>query len=78
MPLIFKASFDKANRSSFESFRGPGIIKGLDILNDIKVKYNIVLFIMEIDFDIHGGNIEQEARKLDLKIDINHIRQDIL
>ena len=41
MPLVFKASFDKANRSSFESFRGPGIIDGLDILNDIKVKYKI-------------------------------------
>ena len=41
MPLVFKASFDKANRSSFDSFRGPGIIEGLDILNDIKVKYKI-------------------------------------
>ena len=41
MPFIFKASFDKANRSSFHSFRGPGIIEGLDILNDIKVKYKI-------------------------------------
>tara|TARA_B100000579_G_scaffold360031_1_gene317103 strand:+ start:164 stop:1018 length:855 start_codon:yes stop_codon:yes gene_type:complete len=41
MPFVFKASFDKANRSSFESFRGPGITKGLDILNDIKVKYKI-------------------------------------
>ena len=41
MPFIFKASFDKANRSSFHSFLGPGIIEGLDILNDIKVKYKI-------------------------------------
>ena len=30
IPLIFKASYDKANRSSFDSFRGPGIIKGME------------------------------------------------
>ena len=30
VPIIFKASFDKANRSSIDSFRGPGIQKGLD------------------------------------------------
>lgn len=34
--FIFKASFDKANRSSIESYRGPGIEQGLDILLDIK------------------------------------------
>jgi 2-dehydro-3-deoxyphosphooctonate aldolase (KDO 8-P synthase) len=36
MPLIFKASFDKANRSSLESFRGPGLAEGLQILGKIK------------------------------------------
>jgi 2-dehydro-3-deoxyphosphooctonate aldolase (KDO 8-P synthase) len=35
LPLIFKASFDKANRNSLESFRGPGIEHGLSILADI-------------------------------------------
>lgn len=41
IPLIFKASYDKANRSSFDSFRGPGIIKGMEILNEIKQNLNI-------------------------------------
>ena len=36
IPYIFKASFDKANRSSFAAFRGPGLIDGLKILADIK------------------------------------------
>ena len=36
IPYIFKASFDKANRSSIKSFRGPGLKEGLQILGDIK------------------------------------------
>ena len=36
IPYIFKASFDKANRSSIDSFRGPGLEKGLRILEKIK------------------------------------------
>ena len=36
VPLVFKASFDKANRSSIDSFRGPGIDAGLDILREVK------------------------------------------
>ena len=36
MPYIFKASFDKANRSSYHSFRGPGLTEGLNILSRIK------------------------------------------
>ena len=39
--LIFKASFDKANRSSINSFRGPGINKGLKILEKVKNKYDV-------------------------------------
>ena len=35
-PMIFKASFDKANRSSLQSFRGPGLEKGLDILATVR------------------------------------------
>ena len=34
--IIFKASFDKANRTSISSFRGPGIDRGLQMLNDVK------------------------------------------
>ena len=41
MPYIFKASFDKANRSSIKSFRGPGMVDGLKILADIKRELNV-------------------------------------
>lgn len=46
--VIFKASFDKANRTSLHSFRGPGLEKGLQMLADIKVKYGL-----RITTDIH-------------------------
>lgn len=39
--LIFKASYDKANRSSLDSFRGPGLSEGLRLLAKVKEKYNI-------------------------------------
>ncbi len=39
--LIFKASFDKANRSSIDSFRGPGVDQGLKILKKVKEEFNI-------------------------------------
>ncbi len=48
MEIIFKASFDKANRTSVESFRGPGLDEGLNILNDVKKK-----FCLKILTDIH-------------------------
>jgi len=41
MPYIFKASFDKANRTSVKSFRGPGIDKGLEILASVKSKLGV-------------------------------------
>ncbi|MCR5834240.1 MAG: 3-deoxy-8-phosphooctulonate synthase [Selenomonadaceae bacterium] len=41
IPYIFKASFDKANRSSIESYRGPGLEEGLKILADIKRELNV-------------------------------------
>ncbi len=46
--IIFKASFDKANRTSILSFRGPGIDKGLQMLADVKAKYGLKLLT-----DIH-------------------------
>lgn len=46
--IIFKASFDKANRTSVSSYRGPGIDNGLTILSDIKSKYGL-----QITTDIH-------------------------
>jgi 2-dehydro-3-deoxyphosphooctonate aldolase (KDO 8-P synthase) len=39
VPLVFKASYDKANRTSIKSFRGPGIIEGLRILTKIKKEF---------------------------------------
>jgi|TARA_B110000305_G_scaffold38244_1_gene38889 2-dehydro-3-deoxyphosphooctonate aldolase (KDO 8-P synthase) len=48
IPYIFKASFDKANRSSIHSFRGPGLSKGLEILAEIKETYQV-----SIISDIH-------------------------
>ena len=41
IPYIFKASFDKANRTSVESFRGPGLEKGLEILASVKSKLGV-------------------------------------
>ena len=41
LPYVFKASFDKANRSSIHSFRGPGLEAGLKILADVKSVHNV-------------------------------------
>ena len=46
--IIFKSSFDKANRTSISSYRGPGMEKGLIMLNDIREKYGLKLLT-----DIH-------------------------
>ena len=48
IPYIFKASFDKANRSSIESFRGPGLEEGLKILEKIKSEFDVPILT-----DIH-------------------------
>ena len=48
VPYIFKASYDKANRSSVKSFRGPGLKEGLRILS--KIKHELDLPILS---DIH-------------------------
>ena len=46
--IIFKASFDKANRTSISSFRGPGLEKGLRMLADVRAKWGLKLLT-----DIH-------------------------
>lgn len=46
--IIFKASFDKANRTSITSYRGPGLEKGIQMLGDIKDKYGLKILT-----DIH-------------------------
>lgn len=43
IPYVFKASFDKANRSSVHSFRGPGLDDGLKLLADIKAEFDVPL-----------------------------------
>jgi 2-dehydro-3-deoxyphosphooctonate aldolase (KDO 8-P synthase) len=41
IPYVFKASFDKANRSSISSFRGPGLEKGLAVLSEVKRRFGV-------------------------------------
>ena len=43
IPYVFKASFDKANRSSINSFRGPGLVEGLRVLDKIKSRFGVPL-----------------------------------
>ena len=43
IPYVFKASFDKANRSSIHSFRGPGLDEGLSILAEVKSTFGVPL-----------------------------------
>ena len=60
--LVYKSSFDKANRSSIESFRGPGLVEGLDILHAVKEETGLPLIS-----DIHEPEqAEQAARILDI------------
>lgn len=59
LPLIFKASYDKANRTSINSFRGPGIDKGLDILGAIKSELKIPVIS-----DVHDVNEIKPASKV--------------
>lgn len=59
--LVFKASFDKANRSSSSSFRGPGFEQGLKILAEVKKKYGLPLIS-----DIHESwQVKEAAEVLD-------------
>ena len=60
--FIFKASFDKANRSSIDSFRGPGIDQGLKILKTVKDEFNVPIIS-----DIHEpSQAEAAAEVLDV------------
>lgn len=59
MPYVFKASFDKANRSSIKSFRGPGLDEGLKILADIKRELNVPIVT-----DIHETYQAQPAAEV--------------
>ena len=62
LPFIFKASYDKANRTSVDSFRGPGITRGLQILADIKKDLGI-----HVLSDVHRfEEIEPASEILDI------------
>ena len=65
IPYVFKASFDKANRSSFNSFRGPGLEKGLAMLAQIKKELDVPVIT-----DIHT---EAQAKPAAEVVDILQI-----
>src|SRR5580693_10344278 len=62
LPFIFKASYDKANRTSIRSFRGPGIKEGLRILK--KIKHQLSLPVLT---DVHqAADVGQVAEVVDV------------
>ncbi len=62
IPFIFKASYDKANRTSIHSFRGPGLMDGLKILDRIKSELDLTIVS-----DVHKiSEISEAARVLDI------------
>jgi len=62
MPYVFKASFDKANRSSGSSFRGPGMEQGLKILGDVRTRFQVPVLT-----DVHEDTpIEEVASVVDV------------
>ena len=62
VPFIFKASYDKANRTSIRSFRGPGLDRGLEILGRIRRELDVA-----VTSDVHeAGQVGPAAEVLDL------------
>ncbi len=59
IPFVFKSSYDKANRSSHKSFRGPGLDEGLNILAEVKDKLNIPVLS-----DVHSPKEAEIAGKV--------------
>ena len=59
IPLVFKASYDKANRSSIHSFRGPGLKQGLEILQAVKDNHGIPVIT-----DVHSPEEAEVAAKV--------------
>jgi 2-dehydro-3-deoxyphosphooctonate aldolase (KDO 8-P synthase) len=59
IPYIFKSSYDKANRMSIESFRGPGLKKGLEVLNKVKQELKVPVLS-----DVHCVKDMDEAAKV--------------
>ncbi len=65
VPYIFKASFDKANRSSIKSYRGPGMAKGIDILASVKSRFGVPV-ITDIHAPEQAGPVGEVADILQL------------
>ena len=62
IPLIFKASYDKANRSSGKSFRGPGMQKGLEILSGVRSTFGLPVLT-----DVHeAADVAEVAAAVDI------------
>jgi len=62
MPLILKSSYDKANRTSMKSYRGPGLKRGLEILQEVKVEFDVPLLV-----DVHQiEEVESVSRVADI------------
>ncbi|MEY4214441.1 MAG: hypothetical protein RL458_2667, partial [Pseudomonadota bacterium] len=62
IPFIYKSSFDKANRSSGSSFRGPGIEQGLAILADVRAQLKVPVLT-----DVHDtGHVAEVASVVDV------------
>lgn len=62
MPFVYKSSYDKANRSSVDSFRGPGLLRGMDILKKIKDRFGIPILS-----DVHcRKDIKEASHVLDI------------
>jgi 2-dehydro-3-deoxyphosphooctonate aldolase (KDO 8-P synthase) len=59
VPLIFKASYDKANRTSVDAYRGPGLAKGLEILREVKERLGLTVLT-----DVHA--VEEVAPAADV------------
>ena len=59
IPLVFKASYDKANRSSIHSYRGPGLEKGLEILAAVKTQLNLPVIT-----DVHTAEEAPKAAEV--------------
>ncbi|KAL5580107.1 hypothetical protein UlMin_012549 [Ulmus minor] len=59
LPLVFQSSFDKANRTSSKSFRGPGMSEGLKILEKVKIAYDIPIVT-----DVHESIQCEEVGKV--------------
>ncbi len=59
IPFVFKASYDKANRSSIHSFRGPGLYEGLKILSQVKTKLGVPILS-----DVHDISQAQMAGEI--------------